>query len=142
MVKTKVVVCGNHLNMLKKSGCFPCGVCFNGVDCNSIFVKVGCGMSGGLKKDPSFRCSRCRSTAQPVDGRKITEIQMVNDKLEVVTDFCYLGDMISAGEAANFLQSPDASLLGVSFVNFFHFSPILIYFSQPEVKSTTRTLEL
>ena len=91
--------------MLKKSGCFPGGVCFNGVGCNSIFCegcknwvhKKCCGISGGLKRDPSFRCARCLDTARPVDGRKITEVQMGNDKLEVVTDFCYLGDMISAG---------------------------------------------
>ena len=36
-------------------------------------------------------------TARPVDGRKITKVQMVNDMLEVVTDFCCLGHMISAG---------------------------------------------
>ena len=41
MVKKKVMICGNHLSMLKKSGCFPCGVCFNGVGCNSIFCE-GC----------------------------------------------------------------------------------------------------
>ena len=56
-----------------------------------------CGISGGLKRDPSFRCARSLGTARPMDGRKIIEIQMGNDKLEVVTDFCYLGDMISAG---------------------------------------------
>ena len=105
MVKTKVMVCGNHLNMLKISGCFLCGVFSNGVGYNSIFCesckswvhKKCCGISGGLKRDPSIRCARCLGTARPVDGRKITEVQMGNDKLEVVTDFCYLGDMISAG---------------------------------------------
>ena len=59
--------------------------------------KKCCGISGGLKRDASFRCARCLGTARPVDGRKITEVQIGNDKLEVVTDFCYLGDMISAG---------------------------------------------
>ena len=58
---------------------------------------------------------------------------MGNDKLEVVIEFCYLGDIFSA---ANFFQSLDANLLGVSFMNF---SPILIYFSKPEVKFKTRT---
>ena len=77
-----------------------------GVGCKSIFCG-GCkswvhkkcfGISGSLKRDPSFRCARCLVTARPVDGRIITEVQMGNDKLEVVTDFCYLGDMISAGK--------------------------------------------
>ena len=100
------MVCGNHLNVLKKSGCFSCGVCFNGVGCNSIFCedckswvhKKCCGMSGGLKRDLLSRCDRCLVTARPVYGRKITEVQKGNEKLEVITDFCYLGDMISAGE--------------------------------------------
>ena len=58
--------------------------------------KKCCCISGGLKRDPSLRCSRCLGTARPMYGRKITEVQMGNDKLEVVTNFCYLGDMISA----------------------------------------------
>ena len=44
-----------------------------------------------------FKCAQCLSTARPVDGRKFTEVQLGNDKLGVVTDFCYLGDMLSAG---------------------------------------------
>ena len=58
--------------------------------------KKCCGISGGLKRNPSFKCAHCLGTARPVYGRKMTEVQMGNDKLEVVTDFCYLGDMISA----------------------------------------------
>ena len=78
MLKTKVMVCGKQLNMLKKCGCFLRGVCFNGVGCNSIFCegckswvhKKCCDISGGLKRDLSFRCARCMGTARPVDGRK------------------------------------------------------------------------
>ena len=57
---------------LQGAGYFPCGVCFNGVGCNSIFCegfkswvhKKCCGISGGLKRDPSFRCARCLGTAR------------------------------------------------------------------------------
>ena len=94
-MKTKVMVCGNHLNMLKKSGCFLCSVCFNGVGCNWIFFE-GC-KNWVHKKCCGIRCARSLGTARPMDGRKITKVQMGNDKLEVVTDFCYFGEMISAG---------------------------------------------
>ena len=32
-----------------------------------------------------------------IDGRLITELQLGKDKLDVVPDFCYLGDTTSAG---------------------------------------------
>ena len=36
--------------------------------------------------------------ARPIDGRPQNEVQVGPDKLEVVASFCYLGDMLSAGE--------------------------------------------
>ena len=36
--------------------------------------------------------------AHPIDGRSQNEVQVGPDKLEVVASFCYLGDMLSAGE--------------------------------------------
>ena len=36
--------------------------------------------------------------ARPIDGRPQSEVQVGPDKLEVVASFCYLGDMLSAGE--------------------------------------------
>ena len=33
-----------------------------------------------------------------IDGRLQSEVQVSYDKLEVVASFCYLGDMLSAGE--------------------------------------------
>ena len=35
--------------------------------------------------------------ACPIDGRPQSEVQVGPDKLEVVSSFCYLGDMLSAG---------------------------------------------
>ena len=36
--------------------------------------------------------------ARPIDGRPQSEVQVRPDKLEVIASFCYLGDMLSAGE--------------------------------------------
>ena len=36
--------------------------------------------------------------ARPIDDRPQSEVQVGPDKLEVVASFCYLGDMLSAGE--------------------------------------------
>ena len=35
--------------------------------------------------------------AHPIGGRPQSEVQVGPDKLEVVTSFCYLGDMLSDG---------------------------------------------
>ena len=47
--------------------------------------------------DPDYRCTRYQGTAHPLDGRPQREVQVGQDKLEVVAVFCYLGDMLSAG---------------------------------------------
>jgi hypothetical protein len=101
--KTKIMICGNGLDLLQNSGEFPCAVCCAGVGSNSIFCK-GCKKwvhkkCSGLKRlteDPDFKCSRCQGTARPIDGRPQSEVQVGSDKLEVVASFCYLGDMLSA----------------------------------------------
>ena len=82
---------------------FPCAVCHTGVGSNSIFfngckhwVHKKCSGLKHLTKDPDYRCTRCWGTARPLDGRPQKEVQVWPDKLEVVTSFCYLGDMLSA----------------------------------------------
>ena len=101
--KTKIMICGMGLDLLQSSGEFPCAVCRTGVGSNSIFCK-GCKhwvhkKCSGLKcltEDPDYRCTRCKGTARPLDGRPQREVQVGPDKLEVVASFCYLGDMLSA----------------------------------------------
>ena len=101
--KTKIMICGTGLDLLQSSGEFPCAVCRTGVGSNSIFCK-GCKhwvhkKCSGLKRlteDPDYRCTRCKGTARPLDGRPQREAQVGPDKLEVVASFCYLGDMLSA----------------------------------------------
>ena len=55
------------------------------------------GIRGKLKLDPTYRCSRCLGLARPIDNRPTVEIEIDDDKLEVVDCFCYLGDMICPG---------------------------------------------
>ena len=101
--KTKIMICGTGLDLLQSSGEFPCAVCRTGVGSNSIFCK-GCKhwvhkKCSGLKRlteDPDYRCTRCKGTARPLDGRPQKDVQVGPDKLEVVASFCYLGDMLSA----------------------------------------------
>ena len=101
--KTKIMICGTGLDLLQRSGEFPCAVCRTGVGSNSIFcngckhwVHKKCSGLKRLKKDPDYRCTRCQGTARPLDGRPQKEVQVGYDKLEVVASFCYLGDMLSA----------------------------------------------
>ena len=92
--KTKIMICGMGLDLLQSSGEFPCAVCRTGVGSNSIFCK-GCKhwvhkKCSGLKRlteDPDYRCTRCKGTACPLDGRPQREAQVGPDKLEVVASF-------------------------------------------------------
>ena len=101
--KTKIMICGTGLDLLQSSGEFPCAVCRTGVGSNSIFcegckhwVHKECSGLKRLTEDPDYRCTRCKGTARPLDGRSQREVQVGPDKLEVVASFCYLGDMLSA----------------------------------------------
>ena len=79
---------------------WPCGVCENGVGRNSIFcnfcnhwVHKSCsGIPGPLIEDASFKRHKCAGNIPP-SARGETESLLGNEKLEVVDDFCYLGDV-------------------------------------------------
>ena len=99
------MISGSNLDVLKKSGKYPCGVCQAGVGRNAIQfgscrqgIHMKCSpIKGSLTSDLNFRCTRCLGTARPVDGRLVKEVMIGNEKLEVVSESCYLGDMLSAG---------------------------------------------
>ena len=105
MGKTKLMVSGSNLDVLRKSGKYPCGVCQAGVGRNDVqcggsrqLVHKKCsGIKGSLTSDLNFRCAHCLGTARSVDGRLVKEVMIGNEKLEVVPEFCYLGDILSAG---------------------------------------------
>ena len=106
MGKTKIMESGINLDVLKKSGKYPCGVCQSGVGSSNAIFCGGCkgwvhkkcsGIKGPLGPDPEFRCARCLGTARAIDERDVSEVEGGKEKLEVVPEFCYLGDMLSAG---------------------------------------------
>ena len=72
----------------------------NAIQCGGCmqWVHKECsGMKGSLNLDLYFRWACCLGTARPVDGRLVKEVMIGNEKLEVVPEFCCLGDMLSAG---------------------------------------------
>ena len=106
MGKTKIMKSGINLDMLKKSGKHSCGVCQTGVgstnailwgSCNRWVHKKCSDIKGPLRPDSEFRCARCLGTARAIDGRQFLQVEVGNEKLEVVPEFCYLGNMLSAG---------------------------------------------
>ena len=76
MGKTKLMVSGSNLDVLRKSGKYPCGVCQAGVGRNAIqcggcrqWVHKKCsGIKGSLNLDFNFRNARCLGTTRHVDG--------------------------------------------------------------------------
>ena len=102
----KIMESGINLDKLKKSGKYPCGVCLTGVGSTNAILCGGCerwvhkkcsGIKGRLLPDSDFRCVRCLGTARAIDERQSLEFEVGKEKLEVVPEFCYLGDMLSAG---------------------------------------------
>ena len=94
---------GINLDVIKESGKDHCGVCQTVVGSNAIFCG-GCkrwvnnkcsGVKGPLCPDPEFRCARCLGTARAFDERE--DVEVGNEKLKVVPEFCYFGHMLSAG---------------------------------------------
>ena len=139
MGKTKIMESGINLDVRKKSGKYPCGVCQSGVGSSNAIFCGGCkrwvhkkcsGIKGPLRPDPEFRCARCLGTARAIDEREVSEVEVGKEKLEVVPEFCYLGDMLSAGGgcevAASWLRSHAANVHGASSANCFPFSPTAI----------------
>ena len=75
MGKTKVMESGINLDVLKKSGKYPC-VCLTGVGstnailcdgCERWMHKKCCGIKGRLLSESEFRCARCLGTARAID---------------------------------------------------------------------------
>ena len=96
------------LDLLRKFGKDPCGVCQKGVGSNAISCG-GClcrihkkcnGIMDPLRPHPDFRCTRCLGTAQPIDGRTVKGVKVDKEKLEAVSEFCFLSAGIGCELAA------------------------------------------
>ena len=87
MSKTKLMVSGSNLDVLRKSGKYTCGqVCKAGLGRNAIQCG-GCrqwvhkkysGIKSFLNSDLNFRCAHCFGTTWSVDGRLVKEV-MIGD---------------------------------------------------------------
>ena len=55
------------------------------------------GINGRLKANPQYICPRCQGSARPIDGRPIDKVLVDDVNMDVVSSFCYLGDMLCAG---------------------------------------------
>ena len=105
MKKTKFMISGAGLDVLRDSGAFPCAVCRSGVGANSIscsqcklWVHEKCsGIKGRLNVTPDYVCPRCLDQARPIDGRPITQVEVDGTLLDVEASLFFFCDMLSAG---------------------------------------------
>ena len=63
----------------------------------SKWVHKKCSGLQQLTPNPDYRCASCRGTAHPINGRPQIAVQVRSDKLEVVSSFCFLGDILLTG---------------------------------------------
>ena len=105
LTKTKLMISGLELNLLRDSGKYLCAVCRKEFGSNAIYC-TGCahwvhkrwsGIKGTSANRTDIQCKRCKGIARPIEGRPSTGIAVKESELEVVYEFYYLGDMIDAG---------------------------------------------
>ena len=104
--KTKVMRCQIQTEPVVSSGKWPCGVCKKGVGRNSIkctqcdsWIHKGCsGITGKLQSNAGFRCKRCLEGHVTQVDATVKDIMLgLDSKVECVSKFRYLGDMIGSG---------------------------------------------
>ena len=101
MKKTKFMVFGVDLDVLQKSGKYPCAVCCKGVGNNSIECsqckllghKKCSGITGRLVTIPNYIFPGWKEESRPIDGRPMTQVDVEGTKLDVEDTLCYLGDL-------------------------------------------------
>ena len=113
MGKTKIMESGINLDVLKKSGKYPCGVCQSGVGSSNAIFCGGCkrwvhkkcsGIKGPLRPDPDFRCARCLGTARAIDEREVSEVEVGTKSLKLSQSSATLGTCSLQEVAASWLQ--------------------------------------
>ena len=63
------------------------------VDVRFGFTKCS-SIPGRLVEDPDSRCRRCLGNVRTTDARTCVEVQLGDEKLDVVDNFVYLGECI------------------------------------------------
>ena len=66
------------------------------VDVRFGFTKCS-SIPGRLVEDPDSRCRRCLGNVRTTDARTCVEVQLGDEKLDVVDNFVYLGGCICPG---------------------------------------------
>ena len=97
MEKTKIMVSGLDSDLLKIFGKDPFSVCQKRVGSNAIscggclcWIHKKCsGIKGPLCPNLDFKCTRCLGTARPIE-RTVKGVKVVEEKLEAVSEICYL----------------------------------------------------
>lgn len=128
MDKTKVMCCKLRTGQVENSGKWPCAVCKRGVGANSInctvckqWVHKRCsGLTGSLNVD-GFECRRCVNGGERGEVKKEMEIDC-DGKVECVSKFCYLGDMLGSGGGA---EEASRARVRCAWAKFRELSPIL-----------------
>ena len=95
MSKTKFLISGVGLDVLKDTGKFPCAVCSSGVGNNSIqcsrcklWVHKRCSsLKGRLVQKTQYACPRCLGNARPIDGGPTTIVDIDGSPPEVIPTF-------------------------------------------------------
>ena len=102
--KTKAMTVGKDCRTQREQGRYPCGVCHKGVGNNSIkcsncqyWCHKRCSKLKRLKKeDEDFICPSCKDEKDENNtNARMKELEFEQEKIEVVDEFCYLGEMMS-----------------------------------------------
>jgi len=80
----------------------PCGICGERVQTNAIECtackawvdKICSGVRGALKRVKDYECGSC--TGFHDDEEEVKYVKLENDMIEVVQEFCYLGDAVGS----------------------------------------------
>ena len=135
MGKTKIMESGINLDVLKKSGKYPCSVCQSGVgSSNAIFyvaASAGCIRNAVALRDP---CALTLSSGAPDTlgllglsmKEKFQRLRLEKKSLKLSQSSATLGTCSLQEVAASWLRSHAANVHGASSANCFPFSPTAI----------------
>ena len=106
--KTKVMALGRSPSEKKGSGQYACSICSKGVGSNSIkcrtcdlWCHTRCSRLQSLKKSEDiFECPTCSRRLTEKQNKKSNRLRVNGGKLDMVDDFCYLGDVMSCDSGA------------------------------------------